>query len=461
MPDVSLQPDPTSGARVVGWQHVVALALETTQGSDGPVMLISCLPMAASPGAEDLVDSCVTQILGRVAGLRASGALEAGAHKIRVVAGPKGLLESLCRPLSGATSTAADQDRGKRSAGWTNESVIEIPGGWGAQADRHHRVMVAWPAGAPERAVRLARRGLIGGAYAEETASKDIAQEAVETRSEQEFFLPLAFERARLLVSDAVPDRTQELCMRFVPPPLPDGSRAAVDTGAMRLSVPQGWKVLYFEERLRCEMREAREASGQWEAPGGLWPCLPTASDQDRAKTGRPDQGVLAIGGRAGKVSAALVGLVSPSEQIGPLLPALQEVLDSLRLAGTFSPPEPTPQDQLPTISVSLDAPAQGMPPDYALLAGSPEWIALMLAQEEAMLAQDEEILARNQAILEGREVVDLELEAVMARMEEAVQRLNEEILAFYPEGGDPPGWMQERLGELLQEISREEVMWQ
>jgi hypothetical protein len=34
-------------------------------------------------------------------------------------------------------------------------------------------------------------------------------------------------------------------------------------------------------------------------------------------------------------------------------------------------------------------------------------------------------------------------------------------FLAFYPEGGDPPGWMQERLGELLEEMNREEVVWQ
>ena len=90
--------------------------------------------------------------------------------------------------------------------------------------------------------------------------------------------------------------------------------------------------------------------------------------------------------------------------------------------------------------------------PDDNLVLDSPEWLDLMTAQQE-------EILARNQAILEGREIVDPQAEAVMARMEEAIQRLNEEILAYYPEGGDPSGWAQERLGEMLQELEAEEAM--
>jgi len=438
MPHLQATPEPGSNLHVAGWRHVVALGLKAGPSHQArPVILVSCQVRGASATEQALVDRCTQQVLARAKDLRIGSAEKVGRHPVQILEGPGAAVASLVGPLPGPTADTAKAEPGesKAESGERLETSLKVPEDWTVQFDETHGAALTWPQAAPASKVRIQACSL-SGVLDEQPISIQVSTADSDGSGEQaQPRLSVATERVELFGSGS--NGLQPLRVRFFPAPAPEGCDIVCDTGAVAVPVPEGWELLYFEERLW--VTDSSESSVQ-PAP---WPWFPKASESQAPGAGAQEQekGSLLVGARTRGETAALVGCLSPAQPLDELMPAVRAVLEGLHLA------------QGPSEANASDSAGLVLPDDNLML-DSPEWLDLMTAQQE-------EILARNQAILEGREIVDPEAEAVMARTEEAIQRLNEEVLAYYPEGGDPPGWAQERLAELLQQVQAEEVIGQ
>ena len=432
-PHLRATPEPGSNLHVAAWRHVVALRLKAGPSQARPVILVSCQVRGPSATEKALVDRCAQQVLARATDLRMGPADKVGRHPVQMLEGPGVAVNRLLGPLPVPAADTARAEAGESGAegGGALEASLKVPEHWTVQFDETHGAALAWPQAAPASKVRIEPCSVFGVLDQQPTSIQVSTADSDGSGEEAQPRVPVATERVELLGSGS--NGLQPLRVRFFPAPAPEGCDLVCDTGAVALPVPEGWELLYFEERLW--VTDSTESSVQ-PAP---WPWFPKASESQAPEAGAQEKGSLLVGARTRGETAAVVGCLSPSRPLDELMPAFRAVLEGLQLA--VGPSEANTSD---SAGLAL--------PDDNLVLDSPEWLDLMTAQQE-------EILARNQAILEGREIVDPQAEAVMARMEEAIQRLNEEILAYYPEGGDPSGWAQERLGEMLQELEAEEAM--
>lgn len=432
-PHLQATPEPGSNLHVAAWRHVVALGLKAGPSEARSVILVSCQARRASATERVLVDRCAQQVLARATDLRMGPADKVGRHPVQMLEGPGVAVKRLLGSWPSLAVGTAKPEPGESEAerGGALEASLKVPGDWTVQFDETRGAALAWPQAAPASKVRIEQCS-VPGALHEQPISIQVSTADSDGSGEQaQPWLSVATERVELLGSGS--NGLQPLRVRFFPAAAPEGCDIVCDTGAVALPVPEGWELLYFEERLW--VTDSSDSSVQ-PAP---WPWFPKASESQAPEAGAQEKGSLLVGARTRGETAAVVGCLSPSQPLEELVPAFRAVLEGLHLG------------QAPSEANASDS-AGVVLPDDALLVDSPEWLDLMMAQQE-------EVLARNQAILEGREIVDPQAEAVMARMEEAIQRLNEEILAYYPEGGDPSGWAQERLGEMLQELEAEEAM--
>jgi hypothetical protein len=462
MPDLGASPDPASGLSVVAWQHVVALGQKGRGGETGPVMLISCRSPLSSPSEKELVQACAQEVMGRLGTMRLGAASEAGAHTIQVVLGPEDALKSLSgprpRPPELASKPDTEQKGSATGAPQLTQAVLEAGEGWAVQMEPDRGLALAWLKTAPGLRLRIVAQSLMGVLDEQGSATKGAAAEEPSAPAEEaQMRLPVPFDRVQLLPHEAGAGGLERVRLRFFPPAMADGFQLACDTGAMSLPVPQGWEVRYLEERLWLGRSPTSlgESAPAANSKASVWPWLPTVSGTPSVSEGMTQgQGGLAIGARVGRASAAVLGCVSWSEPLDGLLPAFRAVLEGLRLSSGVSQPQAPGADAAsPGVSIS-PGPAQFALPDQTVLGDSPEWIAALMAQEQA-------VEAMNAAILAGVDVVDLETEAAGLRLQQAVERLNEEMLALYPEGGEPLGWAHERVDELVQELFLEEVKGQ
>jgi hypothetical protein len=437
MPHLQATPEPGSNLHVAGWRHVVALGPKAPSSRTRPVILVSCQARGASATEKALVDRCAQQVLARVKDLRIVSASKVGSHLVQILEGPGAAVEGLLGTRPGPTVDTAKAEPGesKAESGERLETSLKVPEDWTVQFDETRGTAVAWPQAAPASKVRIEPCS-VSGVLEEQAISIQVSAAESDGSAEQaQPRQPVATERVELFGSGS--NGLQPLRVRFFPAPAPEGCDIVCDTGAVALPVPEGWELLYFEERLW--VTDSSESSVQ-PAP---WPWFPKASEPQAPEAGAREKGSLLVGARTGEATAAVVGCLSPAQPLDELAPAFCTVLEGLHLA---QGPSERGEGASASNEVTL--------PDDNLMLDSPEWLDVMMAEQE-------EVLARNQAILEGREAIDPEAEAVMAWTEEAVQRLNEEILAYYPQGGDPPGWAQQRLAELLQETQAQEVTGQ
>jgi len=443
-PEVRANPDSGSGLSVAAWQHVVALRQGGADSQPRATVLVSCQASAASSSEQQLVDACVRQILGQLSSMSKGAAGDSGGHPIQTLAGPEVSLQVLSGPSVKPPAPAAAGASEKKGQNETPgprvmQTAVEASGDWTVEFDPNGGFAVAAPKAAPKQRVRLTARNLFE--FLDQPAvSKDSSTEAQAGDQDTRLRLPVAFDRVELSGSGS--SGTQPVRLRFFPPALPEGllndkSDVLCDTGAVSLPVPRGWELLYFEERLWLAESSAAQS------PPTLWPWLPKASSQSpEAAAGA--KGALLLGARTRAGRAAVVGCVSPSQPPDGFLPAFTAVLEGLRLSsGASAAKGPEPKASGPVISIS-PGPAEFALPDHTLLGDSPEWLAALMAEQQA-------VEAMNAGILAGADVTDLETQAAVARLQEAIQRLNEEIVALYPDGGEPAGWAQERLDELMQ----------
>ena len=457
-PDLVVEPHPASGMTVVAWQHVVALRLRGMDEGKSPLMLVSCAPKRPSAGGQAPAKACAEEIRGWAANLSAENPLTVGQHKIELLAGPADSLAGLSGPWRRASKPGGQpsgQDSGKdKAAGGQpgSQSVLEIAAGWEAKTTEQG-ALSASPAGASESGVRISRRPLSESLDQIVSVTKDPSEQSVGMEGGEPPRLLVAFERARLLAPEAGQGGSKPIRLRFLASALPDAFKTAVDTGAVSFAVPDGWELLYFEERLWFAKRQPEQAGAGGPGPS-LWPWAPRPSTTPATGDSQKNQGSLAIGARSGSATTVLAGCLSPSQPVQPFLPALRAVLDGLRLASRIALAEDVPGTsamQAMTMPMQPFDPALSAP---TVSADSPDSADLLASQQP-------EVEARNQAILQGAEDDFFDAPPTTGRMDEAVERFNEELLAMYPDGGEPPLWAHTRLDELAQMLFNEEVMGQ
>jgi len=467
MPDLRAAADPASGLSVAAWQHVVALGQKGKAGDAGPVILISCRPAVGSSSEKELVQASAQEIVGHLGSLRLGAASVDGTHAVQIVLGPEDALKALSGPWPQPPRPVSKPASGEKgSAAGTpglTAAALEAGEGWTIRTEAERGFALASANAAPELRLRIVPRSLIE--FAGQGVSKGSAAEEPASFEQAPLRLPLPFDRVQLLPREPQAGGLERVRLRFFPPALAEDLQAACDTGEMWFPVPQGWEVLYFEQRLWLTRSQTSsgEPAGAASAKPGLWPWMPrmsgapaTPAATTDAKGGlaRQTAGGLAVAARVGKVSAAVLGCVSWSGPLDGLLPAFRAVLDGLRLSSGVSPIEPSEGSAVTPTASTLPERDEFALPDHTALGDSPEWLAALMAQQQA-------VKAGNEAILAGMDVADSETEAAMLRTQRAIGLLNEEILSLYPSGGEPSGWLETRLGQLLQEVFLEEVTGQ
>ena len=456
-PDVVVEPDPASSMTLITWQHVVALRLRGTDEAKAPLILVSCAPKPGGPSPEQVAKSCSQEMAGWVPDLIAGGTLTVGQHTIELLAGPAGSLARLSgpwrrAPKPGGSSSARQDDKKSTEGQPPIQSALEIPAGWESKTTEEG-LLSAWPAAASESRVRIARKPLLESLEQASSTTKDPGKQSAGIEAGEPLRMMVAFERAKLLASEAGQEGSMSLRLRFLAPVLPDTFKAAVDTGAVSFAVPDGWELLYFEERLWFRKGQPGEAGASDRRPS-LWPWKPTPSTAPAAGDAQKPQGSLAIGARSGSAITAVAGCLSTSQPVQPLLPALQAVLDGLHLASRVAVAEDTRGTgavKAATVPMESFDPALSAP---SVSADSPESADLLASQQA-------EVQARNDAILQGADDAYFDAPPTTGRMDEAVERFNQELLNIYPDGGEPPLWAQTRLDELQQTLFNEEVIGQ
>jgi len=457
-PDVVVRPDPASGMTVVAWQHVVALRRRGPAEATTPMILVSCAPKRRSAPAQDPSKTCAEEIRAWSADLSAADPLTVGEHKVELLVGPTHALAGLSGPWRRSVKPSSENpagqnaDKGKDMGAqgqFASQSALEIPAGWEAEMSAQG-VLAAGPAASSDLRVRISRKPLSGSFEEAGSVTKDPGKESSGVEG-GELILPVAFERARLLAPAAGHEGRLPLRLRFIASPLPDGFNGAVDTGAMSFPVPDGWELLYLEERLWLSKRQPEQAAAGDPVPT-LWPWAPQPQATAPSTDAQQSKGELALGARSGSATTALVGCFSPSQPVQPCLPALKVVLDGLHL-GSRSVLSEEPREDAPVQAAAI--PTESFDPSLA----APSVTADGLESADLLASQQAEVQAQNQAILEGAAEVYFDAPPNTARMDEAVERFNDELLSSYPDGGEPPLWAQTRLGEIMQSLHDEEVM--
>jgi hypothetical protein len=418
---------------------LVVLGLKEADSGASPLMLVSCQEAAPSATERDLIDDCASQILRRTNGLHIGAARKVQGRQILMLEGPQAAVEILSGPLSGVLAETAKADPGDKKAEGPGleQALLTVPQDWECQFDQGSGVVLAWPKAMPASKIRIEAASVSGIRDEQVSASEGSTTQADDSSEGSRVRSTLAFARAVLLGSGR--NGLQPLRLRFFPPAVPENCAVACDTGAVSLPVPDGWELLYFEERLW--VADTPEPSVK-PAP---WPWLPKASEAQAADPGAQERGGLLLGARTRGGTTAVVACLSPSRPPEDFMPAFRALLEGLQLR-----PQPGAAQTAESRSTAFGAASSVdfVLPDHTTLVDTPQWLWLMEMQQQ-------EIEARNEAILAGADVTDPQLEAAMDALEDAVERLNDEIPFFSP-AGEPDGWRESRLDELLQQIYRE-----